>query len=72
MVRKKCGGDINGRLRLTLEVIEEVRKKCGEDFIILLLVLGVVAFAIAMISYAIKQRRRRRMIDPIDHHHKRK
>jgi hypothetical protein len=42
------------------------------DFIILLLVLGVVAFAIAMISYAIKQRRRRRMIDPIDHHHKRK
>lgn len=28
------GGDINGRLRLTLEVIAEVRKKCGEDFII--------------------------------------
>ena len=28
------GGDINGRLRLTLEVIEEVRKMCGEDFII--------------------------------------
>lgn len=28
------GGDINGRLRLTLEVIEEVRKKCGNDFII--------------------------------------
>lgn len=28
------GGDINGRLRLTLEVIGEVRKKCGEDFII--------------------------------------
>lgn len=28
------GGDINGRLRLTLEVIEEVRKKCGTDFII--------------------------------------
>lgn len=28
------GGDINGRLRLTLEVIEEVRKKCGDDFII--------------------------------------
>lgn len=28
------GGDINGRLRLTLEVIEEVRRKCGEDFII--------------------------------------
>ena len=28
------GGDINGRLRLTLEVIEEVRKVCGEDFII--------------------------------------
>ena len=28
------GGDINGRLRLTLEVIEEVRKVCGTDFII--------------------------------------
>ncbi len=28
------GGDINGRLRLTLEVIAEVRKMCGEDFII--------------------------------------
>ncbi|MCQ2508318.1 MAG: FAD-dependent oxidoreductase [Dorea sp.] len=28
------GGDINGRLRLCLEVIREVRKMCGEDFII--------------------------------------
>lgn len=28
------GGDINGRLRLTLEVIREVRKQCGDDFII--------------------------------------
>lgn len=28
------GGDINGRLRLTLEVIAEVRRVCGEDFII--------------------------------------
>ena len=28
------GGDINGRLRLTLEVISEVRTRCGEDFII--------------------------------------
>lgn len=28
------GGDINGRLRLTLEVISEIRRKCGEDFII--------------------------------------
>ena len=28
------GGDIHGRLRLTLEVIEEVRKTCGKDFII--------------------------------------
>ncbi|MDD6032163.1 MAG: FAD-dependent oxidoreductase [Oscillospiraceae bacterium] len=28
------GGDINGRLRLTLEVIAEIRKTCGEDFII--------------------------------------
>ncbi len=28
------GGDINARLRLTLEVIEEVRRVCGEDFII--------------------------------------
>ena len=28
------GGDINGRLRLTLEVIDEVRQRCGKDFII--------------------------------------
>lgn len=28
------GGDINARLRLTLEVIEEVRRVCGKDFII--------------------------------------
>ena len=28
------GGDINGRMRLCLEVIREVRAKCGEDFII--------------------------------------
>lgn len=28
------GGDINGRLRLTLEVIQAVRERCGEDFII--------------------------------------
>lgn len=28
------GGDIQGRLRLTLEVIEEVRSRCGDDFII--------------------------------------
>lgn len=37
MYNKRCdeyGGDINGRLRLTLEVIEEVRNRCGEDFII--------------------------------------
>lgn len=27
------GGDINGRLRLTLEVIREIRKTCGEDFL---------------------------------------
>ncbi len=37
LYNKRCdeyGGDINGRLRLTLEVIEEVRKTCGADFII--------------------------------------
>lgn len=28
------GGDINGRLRLTLEVIGKIRELCGEDFII--------------------------------------
>ena len=28
------GGDIDGRLRLTLEVIQEVRRVCGKDFII--------------------------------------
>lgn len=37
LYNKRCdeyGGDINGRLRLTLEVIAEVRRVCGEDFII--------------------------------------
>lgn len=28
------GGDINGRLKLTLEVLAEVRRMCGDDFII--------------------------------------
>lgn len=28
------GGDINGRLRLTLEVIAKIRELCGDDFII--------------------------------------
>ena len=28
------GGDINGKLRLTLEVIEKIRELCGDDFII--------------------------------------
>ncbi len=28
------GGDLDGRLRLTLEVVREVRKVCGDDFII--------------------------------------
>ncbi len=28
------GGDLDGRLRLTLEVVREVRKVCGKDFII--------------------------------------
>ena len=28
------GGDINGRLKLTLEIIGEIRKQCGKDFII--------------------------------------
>ena len=37
LYNKRCdeyGGDIDGRLKLTLEVIEEVRRVCGEDFII--------------------------------------
>lgn len=28
------GGDLNGRLRLTLEVVAQVRRVCGKDFII--------------------------------------
>lgn len=28
------GGDIDGRLKLTLDVVREVRERCGEDFII--------------------------------------
>ena len=37
LYNKRCdeyGGDINGRLLLTLRVIKEVRNRCGEDFII--------------------------------------
>ena len=37
LYNKRCdeyGGDLDGRLRLTIEVIEEVRKRCGKDFII--------------------------------------
>ena len=37
LYNKRCdeyGGDINGRLRLTLEVLHEVRRVCGPDFII--------------------------------------
>lgn len=37
------------------------------DFAIMLLVWGAAAFVIAMIAHALKRRRRRRMIDPIDH-----
>lgn len=42
------------------------------DFILLCLVLGTTALVIALIAHAIKRRRRRLMIDPIDHRkHKR-
>ena len=37
LYNKRCdeyGGDINGRLTITLEVIEEIRRQCGDDFII--------------------------------------
>ncbi len=37
LYNKRCdeyGGDINGRLLLTLRVINEVRQRCGDDFII--------------------------------------
>ena len=37
LYNKRCdeyGGDINGRLLLTLRVVKEVRERCGEDFII--------------------------------------
>lgn len=37
LYNKRCdeyGGDIHGRLRLTLEVIQAVRERCGKDFII--------------------------------------
>lgn len=37
LYNKRCdeyGGDINGRLLLTLRVINEVRSRCGDDFII--------------------------------------
>ena len=37
LYNKRCdeyGGDINGRLLLTIRVIKEVRSRCGDDFII--------------------------------------
>ena len=37
LYNKRCdeyGGDINGRLKITLEVIEEIRRQCGDVFII--------------------------------------
>lgn len=37
LYNKRCdeyGGDIDGRLKLTLDVVKEVRAKCGNDFII--------------------------------------
>lgn len=37
------------------------------DFIILLLILGGIAFICALIGYAIKRYKRKRMIDSIDH-----
>ena len=37
------------------------------DFIIMLLVLGVIALMITLIAIACKQLRRKRMIDPVDH-----
>lgn len=37
------------------------------DFIILILILGVVAFAAALGAHYLKCRRRQRIIDPIDH-----
>ena len=37
------------------------------DFIIMLLVLGVIALVITLIAIACKHRRRKRMIDPVDH-----
>lgn len=37
LFNKRCdeyGGDIDGRLKLTLEVVDAVRERCGDDFII--------------------------------------
>lgn len=37
LYNKRCdeyGGDIDGRLKLTLDVVNEVRSRCGDDFII--------------------------------------
>lgn len=42
------------------------------DFIIMLLVLGVIALVITLIAIACKQLRRKRMIDPVDHRRHRK
>lgn len=37
------------------------------DFIIMLLILGGIAFICALIGHAIKRYKRKRMIDSIDH-----
>lgn len=43
LYNKRCdayGGDVNGRLKLLLEVIEKVRETCGQDFIISVRISG--------------------------------
>lgn len=46
---------------------EPMIDKTTLDFIILLLILGGIAFVVSMFAHILKRRRRRRMIDPIDH-----
>ena len=43
LYNKRCdeyGGDINGRLLLTLKVIKEVKERCGKDFIVCVRISG--------------------------------
>lgn len=74
------GGDFLSKILLYLHrrfwEFREMLDQSTFDFILMLLIFGVIAMAFALIAHALKRRRRNRMCDPVDHrkwnHHKHK